>query len=269
MPDAIQQAAAAETLWSCWRERRKIDALPPSLRPTSRAEGYAVQSCAAQRSGQGAPIGWKIAATSAAGQKHINVSGPLAGRLFGARRHGDGARISLAGNGMCVVECEIAFGMKRTLARHDGGKGAAPYAREEVAAAVATVHPAFEIPDSRYADFVKAGEAQIVADQSCTNDFVIGPALRADERIFGLAAHTMQALRNGAERHEGRGSNVLGDPLTALTWLANELAGVGLALSEGDVVITGTCLTPIPVRAGDRIEADFGWLGRIGIELAA
>ena len=43
-------------------------------------------------------FGWKIAATSEAGQKHINVDGPMAGRILArdghsGRRHGfDGGK---------------------------------------------------------------------------------------------------------------------------------------------------------------------------------
>ena len=49
----------------------------------------------------------------------------------------------------------------------------------EVLDAVDTLHPAIEIPDSRFADYVKAGEAQLIADNACAHLFVLGaPALR-------------------------------------------------------------------------------------------
>ena len=34
-------------------------------------------------------------------------------------------------------------------------------------------------------------------------------------------------------------------------------------LRECDMVITGTCVVPVVVSAGDAIEADFGVLGQI------
>jgi 2-keto-4-pentenoate hydratase len=56
---------------------------------------------------------------------------------------------------------------------------------------------------------------------------------------------------------------VLGDPRVALAWIANELSTYGEGLRAGDVVITGTCVTPVPVAAGDSFKADFGELGAL------
>ena len=64
------------------------------MRPATRLEGYAVQALIEAHSG--APLfGWKIAATSAAGQKHINVDGPLAGRLLRKKAHASGVSLPL------------------------------------------------------------------------------------------------------------------------------------------------------------------------------
>ena len=48
-----------------------------------------------KRQGRGSLFGWKIAATSRAGQQHINVDGPLAGRLLADRAFESGCRIAL------------------------------------------------------------------------------------------------------------------------------------------------------------------------------
>jgi len=67
------------------------------------------------------------------------------------------------------------------------------------------------------------------------------------------------------ERFIGRGKNVLGDPRVALAWLANELSGLGITLRAGEVVTTGTCHPPLPIQSGDRMDADFGVLGRVSV----
>ena len=64
-------------------------------------------------------------------------------------------------------------------------------------------------------------------------------------------------------RREGIGANVLGDPRIALTWLANELSALGVALEAGQVVTTGTCVAPLEIVAGDGVRADFGVLGTV------
>src|SRR5262245_33277469 len=99
---------AANLLWTNWQQSLRIPTLPEHARPADRAEGYAIQAKLADLSGQGI-AGWKIAATSRAGQAHIRVDGPLAGRLLAERVLKDGATISLNGNHMRVAEAEFAF----------------------------------------------------------------------------------------------------------------------------------------------------------------
>ena len=64
------------------------------------------------------------------------------------------------------------------------------------------------------------------------------------------------------------GANVLGDPRIALAWIANDRAKRGEPLLAGEVVTTGTCVTPATVRPGDDLLADFGPLGTVGARLA-
>jgi 2-keto-4-pentenoate hydratase len=112
-------------------------------------------------------------------------------------------------NRMAVAEVEFAFRMGRDLPP----SAARPTACDEVLAAVATLHPAIEIPDSRYEDFVTAGAPQLIADNACAAYFVCGPATTA-----ALARHRPQpprappAMSPGRYDREGIGSNVLGDP---------------------------------------------------------
>src|SRR5512141_1947143 len=209
--------AAAELLLQHWRQSTRLDQLPAQCRPATRAEGYAIQAELAQLSGQNV-VGWKIAATSKAGQQHIRVDGPIAGPLLSARAREGGARIALVGNNMKVAEAEFAFRMGADLPRR-----ATSYSVDEVLAAVATLHPAIEVPDSRYADFTRVGAPQLIADVACACWFVIGPEVRADWRARDLVQHGVAAWRNGALAGQGSGANVLGDPRVALAWIANEL----------------------------------------------
>src|SRR3954469_4242776 len=260
MRDQSEIEAAAKTLYGHWRAGTKLRDLQPSQRPRDRAEGYAVQAAMA-RHFAGTPLGWKIAATSEAGQKHINVSGPLAGRIFAERVIPEGGTAPMAGNEMRVGEPEFAFRMGRSLPPRP-----APYSVEEVLAAVDTLHPAIELPDSRFADFVTAGEAQLIADQACAHLFVLGAATGADWRAVDLV-EARPVVRLRGERFVGHGKNVLGDPRVALAWLANELRGLGITLKAGEVVTTGTCHAPLPIQSGDRFEADFGIFGKVSVAL--
>ena len=253
--------AACALLYRHWLDGTQLASLPPALRPADRAEAYRVQACIEAFSG--APLyGWKIAATSLAGQRHIGVDGPLAGRLLAERVIEDGGACPMGGNLMRVAELEFAFRMASDLAPRSD-----PYTQDDVLARVASLHPAIELPDSRFQDFEHAGLAQLVADNACAHRFVLGPAADADWRALDLAAHPGRLLRNGVLAEEGVGRNVLGDPRIALTWLANELSCHGMMLKAGQVVTTGTCAKPLAIAAGDWIEGDLGILGRISVTI--
>jgi len=255
---------AARLLWQHGEDGTVLQALPAALRPSDKAGGHAVQARLPAVTGR-AVQGWKIAATSAAGQAHIGVSGPLAGRLLQGRVHDDGALLSLAGNRMRVAEPEFAFRFGRTLPPR-----AQPYTVDEVMAAVASLHPGLEVPDSRYDDFVNAGEPQLLADNACASHYVLGAAAPDAWRALDLRVHRVDARVLGADgalklQRQGDGSAVLGDPRVALAWLVNELGTLGQALQAGQFVTTGTCMAPLAVAPGDTVDADAGLLGRVGL----
>ncbi|MEZ5727971.1 MAG: hydratase [Burkholderiaceae bacterium] len=260
MPTDPREAAA--TIWHHMASGNTLDALPAAQRPSTRAEGYAIQARLPEVAGGLALRGWKIAATSDAGRAHIGVSAPLAGRIMAPYAHADGAIVPSKGNRMAVAEPEFAFVIGKTLAPRSR-----PYAVDEVMAAVSALRPAIEIPSSRFADFVNAGEPQLIADNACAGHFVFGPEADADWRSIDLRAHTVHAdvRRDGrtALARDGAGENVLGDPRLALTWIANELSGLGVALDAGLAVSTGTCMAPVAIEPGDWIVADFGSIGRV------
>ena len=217
-----------------------------------------------------APLfGWKIAATSTAGQAHINVTGPLAGRLLAEKVFASGAELPFGVNHMKVAEAEFAFRMGRDLPPRQQ-----PYSVDEVLDAVATLHPAIEVPDSRFDDFTIVGAPQLIADNACAHLFVLGPAAETDWRALDLVEHRVTGTVVGRSfrgrqdlSREGKGANVLGDPRVALAWLVNELSGLGRTLKAGEVVTTGTCLVPLPIEPGVEVSADFGTLGSVSARI--
>lgn len=261
MYNATSATVAADCIWRHWQAGTVFDRLPDGARPENRRDGYAAQSLLAMKA-TGGLLGWKIAATSAAGQAHIKVDGPIAGRLFGERTFASGARLSLAHNRMRVAEPEFAFRAGRDL----GPKGA-PYSMAQVLDGMDALIPALEIPDSRFTDFTTAGTAQLIADNACAHEFVLGTPASADWRALDLASypvHAVQTKASGAKlERDGIGSNVLGDPRLALTWFVNEITALGLTLTAGQVVTTGTCMLPLAIEPGDHVHADFGVLGQI------
>ena len=251
-----KQQAAAGILHDLWTRKDRCAALPDDQRPADRAQGYGVQAAFAKI--HGSPVsGWKIAATSVDGQRHIGVDGPLAGRIYQDRMLAVGANFSLKSNLMHVAEIEFAFSFAKTLTPR-----AQPYTLDEVLAAVAAVHPSIEIPDSRYSDFVTVGAPQLIADNACACYFILGQAA-TDWKNFDYLNQSIHVTLNGEAIDSGYGRNVLGDPRVALTWIINELSSLGIAMEAGQFVTTGTCRVPVKVNPGDAVSADFGSLGQV------
>lgn len=259
MPDTTAQATTL--LARTWLAGEHLHELPADCQPATRAQGYAVQAqwpALAGRIG-----GWKIAATSVAGQKHIAVSGPLAGPVFAHRVVQDGATVSLASNRMRVAECEVVFTFRRALDPRPQA-----WSREEVMAEVAQVMPGIEVPDSRFLHFERAGEAQLIADCACCNDMVLGTPVDPAGRLTSLIDLQVQARMSDGRTLQGVGSNALGDPVQALTWFVNEMSAMGQRIEADHFLTTGACVTPIPVEPGQSVQADFGWLGRMHVRFA-
>jgi 2-keto-4-pentenoate hydratase len=69
--------------------------------------------------------------------------------------------------------------------------------------------------------------------------------------------------RNGEVVAEGRSDAVLGNPVTAVAWLARKVDSFGVRLRAGDIVLPGSCTRAIDARPGDTFVADFAGLGSV------
>ena len=138
---------AARLIWDSWESGNKINDFPRNILPKSRKEAYEIQKNLEYYSNMSV-IGWKIAATSLEGQKHIGVSGPLAGRILKDKVFQPNDEIDLGNNKMAVAEPEFAFKIGKTLEPKK-----IEYYLEEVMEAVDTLHLSIELPDSRFKNF--------------------------------------------------------------------------------------------------------------------
>ena len=254
--------AAASLIWASWQSGQRLEQLPEHCRPRTLAEGYAAQAMLEEVSGS-ASVGWKIAATNVTGRRHIGVDGPIAGRLLSARIVRGDEPVPIADNLMRVAEAEFAFVLSADLPARRRR-----YSPREVRDCVTSLHPAIELPDSRFRDFAAAGGPQLAADNACAGWFMLGPPADDGWRHADLAAHPVSLTINGRETSAGHGADVLGGPLTALAWLANSHEERSCGLLAGDVVTTGVCGSPCPIQARDAVCADFGPFGRVSLTLA-
>ncbi len=261
--DEARQAAAL--LFAARRDCRPLESLPADCRPSGEKEAYAIQDAlvaAMAGAGGGQVVGYKIGATSRKAQSYLQTEGPFSGQVLAANLLDSPQRLEAASYNLRVIEPEFAF-------RLGGGLGprAAPYEEAEVAAAVETLLPAIEVITCGMVAWNRQGVASLIADNGVNGALILGAAF-AGWRDLDLGAHRVSVRINDAEGGEGQGANALGHPLTALTWLANHLSRRGRGLEAGQVVTTGVVTPFHEVMAGDRVEADFGRLGKVILDFS-
>ncbi|MEP2926242.1 MAG: fumarylacetoacetate hydrolase family protein, partial [Bauldia litoralis] len=129
---------------------------------------------------------------------------------------------------------------------------------------VAAYMPAIEIVDDRYADWRTTDTPTLIADDFFAAGCVLGDPVRA----VGAPGETVGVTTiNGAEAGRGLGSDVMGDPLNALAWLANSLAARGQGLRKGEIVLTGSLVETKWLDRGDRVTVSISGLGTVELSV--
>jgi 2-keto-4-pentenoate hydratase len=249
--------AELETAARLLRDAYAKGAIPPLrdwLEPTDAAGAYGVQAINTRFwESQGRRIvGRKAGLTAKAVQAQLGVDQPDFGVLFEDMRVADGGRLDPAKCLQPKAEAEIAFVLGADLPSPETTV-------EDVAAAVATVHAAIEIVDSRIADW-KITFADTVADNGSSAFFVLA------EQGLPLAGIDLEgavmAMRIGGEVvSTGVGAAALGNPLNAAAWLARTLAERGEPLKAGDVLLAGALGPMVTLTPGDTVETSVAGIG--------
>lgn len=231
-----------------------VTPLRDGLEPTDAAGAYAVQEINTRFwEAQGRRIvGRKAGLTAKAVQAQLGVDQPDFGVLFEDMRVAGGGTLDPAVCFQPKAEAEIAFVLAHDLPSPDTTP-------EQVAAAVASVHAAIEIVDSRIADW-KITFADTVADNGSSAFFVL-----ADQGLpldgLDLEGAGMEMTFDGEVVSTGIGAAALGNPLNAAAWLAQTLAARGEPLKAGDVLLAGALGPMVALRPGVTVTAKIAGIG--------
>lgn len=244
--DLLQQARGGATLLS--------DTSNPAL-PRDIAEGYAVQAELARRAGKTGA--WKVSGVDDKQKQGLKIDRPVGGRIFAMGVQASPATFPHKRFIKPLIECEFAFALGKDLPPRDK-----PYTRDEVEAAIAALHPAIEIADTRLPP--GSPGAVVLADSIGNGGFVYGAAHK-DWRKIDVPKHNVVLRMDGKEIARGIGSAILGDPLSAVVMLANGQPRDGEGLRAGQIVTTGSCTGALPIAAGAEAVADFGTLGEVRV----
>lgn len=235
-----------------------IEAIPGSLDEAYRAQDLLVRALVAESKSR--IVGYKIAATNAAAQRLLQVEAPFFGQLLSGTTFSSPATLP---SGEFTVRCvEVEFGVELAA---DAIPGDRPFTSESIADLIAAVIPSIEVVDHRFVDWTTVGAPSLIADNAIHGAWIEGPPVTRC-RETDLAAHSVTLSANGQVVGTGSGAAVLGHPLNAVAWLANELPRHGRHLRRGDKVTTGTAAPVYHANPGDHLVADFGAFGQVELD---
>ena len=238
-----------------------IPGLPEDVRPHDLRDAYAIGERLHERLGWDV-AGWYLGATNVEIQRLLGLDGPYMSRVYERLLHASPATLDPAHYPPMVIECEFAFRLAHDLPARD-----LPYTRDEVAAAVGSVHAAIEVVAGHIDDWINQDVWSVIADNGTDGAVIVGDGT-VDWRDIDLPTVDVTLERNGELVREGTGADILGDPMTAFTWLANARRAAGDGLTGGMTCNTGTATSICPVEPGDVLVASFGPLGTTTLTVA-
>ena len=250
LTDALRNQIV-DDLFEVHRSRKPLPLLTRTYPGIEVEDAYRIQEAYVARTvAAGARIkGYKVGLTSKAMQQMSGATEPDFSAMTDDLFIPEDTPIPMSRFFDPMIEIEIAFVMKHALK----GPGVLPM---DVIRATDFVVPAIEIVDFRVARAPGMNLIDTVADLAACGAVVLGANPR---KLTAVDIRTVQGsiIRNGVVEQQGVASAVLGNPVTSVAWLANKLAEFGVTFEPGHVILTGSFVRAIPVKAGDEVLCRF------------
>lgn len=243
-------------LWASVLNQARIDAKPiPQLSNKfkdegtafTRAEAYFMQEIQLEtrKSAGEIQIGWKMGLTSEAKRQQMNLDSPLYGFLTNTMHVKNNDTFSLTGQIHPKIEPEIAFWIAADL---EGD-----VTDEQVLASCRAVCACLEILDSRYEQFKYFSMEDVIADNSSSSHFVLGPWLE-EYRDLDLSDLRMSMRVDGEEVEKGNSKDISGDPVQSVVQLCKLLKERGQKLKAGSIVLAGAATPAVALKPGMKVD---------------
>ena len=214
----------------------------------------------------GPVVGYKAGLTNPAVQKRFNYAAPLRGTLFKAMLVDSGAEVPAAFGVHPVFEADLVVEVA------DPAGLARATTPLEALRHLKSVRPFIELPDLMASDPSTFGGPMLAMVNVGARLGVLGKpiAARHDKALADALADMTVTLTDGsgAVIDSGKGSAILGNPLKAAIWLAQDLARAGVPLNRGDLLSLGSFTKPTPPKPGLVVTARYAGLpGNPGVEV--
>lgn len=250
MKPTTEQSRLADKLVEARRTQTQITVLPTELVPSTTDDAYLVNRLVADQLGW-EPLGWKIAGTTAFVREKLRIDTPIYGRTF--KKFSVESPASFARGELLdpLIECEFFVTLSKGLPAREK-----PWTMPEVIDAIECVHAGIELAECRFPSKALPPLPAVLADGSASGRYVFGGPV--PNWRDGLEGIDVVLEVDGQIKRSGKGSDVMGDPLVPLLWLAEERRRWGDGLSAGETISTGSMTGMLPVRNAQRVKASFG-----------
>jgi len=230
---------------------------PPSLDQAYTTQVAFVQQLATQRNTRVG--GYKIAITTPAMRALVGFDDAISGSVLADSVYASGHKLAFQNFQHLIVEFELALQFGQDLPEREDA-----WDRHSIAPYLACAYPTLEIADDRFADYavLKKGFFSLVAENAWNHGVVLGSAI-AVEDFDALWQTKATAYINGKAIGQGHSRDVMGHPLTAMAWIANQFRSKGKRFLAGDWVTTGSWVASQFPSAGQELRFEISGLGEV------
>ena len=208
-----------------------------------------------QRVAEGARvIGHKVGLSSKAMQDMMGVDEPDYGHLLDEMEVFQDRPVKSGTFLFPRVEVEVGFILADDLP-------GAECTEADVLAATAAFVPAIELIDTRITNW-QIKLCDTIADNASSAGWVLGEE-RVSPKDIDICNIDAVLTNRGEVVAQGRSDAVLGNPVTAVAWLARKVESFGVRLKAGDIVLPGSCTRAIDAPPGSDFIAEFTGLGSV------
>ncbi|MBI2455036.1 MAG: fumarylacetoacetate hydrolase [candidate division NC10 bacterium] len=203
----------------------------------------------------GGVVGYKAGLTNPAVQKRFNYDRPIRGTLYEKMILPSDARVPAAYGARPVFEADMVAVVG------DATKLMAARTPLEALQAIKEIRPFIELPDLVFDPQVKLDGPHLLGINVGARLGVLGEPISLSattESVAKLGDMKVEIVdQTGAVLGGGKGSDVLGNPLNAVLWIAESLRSEGKALKNGELLSLGSFSALLPPKPGATITARY------------
>ena len=227
------------------------------------SQGYELQSAVTElRRGRGEGIaGYKVGCTSPKIRAQLGVDHCVTGRLFESEQHISGVELSRQNFAQLAIEGELAVELSHEPCEAD-------FADAGIPTCVDRIFPVIELHHNvMRGDHASAGE--LIANNTLHGGFIAGDGISTDDIDCesSLDSSTLRIFADNQLIDYYSGPRLLQTIRSSLKWLTTVASERGDKLRGGQIILTGSIPSLIPITDDCRIRVESSPFGNVEAEI--